>query len=90
MTDLINHGQFAEDEIESVFKGYEYETTDFSDEFIQEHPEIDPIEIWKRSAMTGMAEEDPNVPTEKKYNFPDLCTGFHRSKTLKRGTKEEI
>jgi rubrerythrin len=70
MTDLINHGQFAEDEIESVFKGYEYETTDFSDEFIQEHPEIDSIEIWKRLAMTGMAEKYPNVPTEKKYSFP--------------------
>gem|GEM_PF-2816298 len=70
MTDLINHGQFAEDEMESVFKGYEYETTDFSDEFIQEHPEIDFIEIWKRLAMTGMTEEYPNVPTEKKYNFP--------------------
>jgi len=73
MTDLINHGQFAEDEIESVFKGYEYETTDFSDEFIQEHPEIDSIEIWKHLAMTGMTEEDPNVPTEKKYNFPTFA-----------------
>jgi hypothetical protein len=70
MTDLIKHGQFTEDEIESVFGGYEYETTDFSDEFIQGHPEIDSIEIWKRLAMTGMAEKYPNVPTEKKYNLP--------------------
>ena len=70
MTDLINHGQFAEGEIESAFKGYEYKTTDFSDEFIQEHPEIDSIEVWKRLAMTGITKEDPNVPTEEKYNFP--------------------
>lgn len=70
MTDLINHGQFAEDEIESVFKGYEYETTNFSDEFIQEHPEIDSIEIWKPLALAGTTEEYPNIPTEKKYSFP--------------------
>ena len=73
MADLVNHGQFAEDEIESVFKGYEYETTDFSDEFIQGRPEIESIEIWKRLAMTGRTEEDPNVPTEKKYNFPTFA-----------------
>ena len=70
MADLINHGQFMKDEIETIFEEYEYETTGYSDEFVREHPEIDSIEIWKHLAMTGMTEEDPNVPTEKKYNFP--------------------
>lgn len=57
LTDMINHGQFTEDEIESVFKEFEYETTDYSYGFLQEHPELDVIDF------------DCAI-IEKNYNFP--------------------
>jgi len=67
MADLINHGQFTKDEIETIFEEYEYETTDYSDEFVQEHPEIDFI---KMKIVNWGKKKDSNIPREKKYRFP--------------------
>ncbi|MCK5108435.1 MAG: ATP-binding protein [Methanosarcinales archaeon] len=67
MADLINHGQFMKDEIETIFEEYEYETTDYSDEFVQEHPEIDFI---KMKIVNWGKKKDSNIPREKKYSFP--------------------
>jgi hypothetical protein len=72
VTGMINHGQFTEDEIESVFKEFEYETTDYSYGFLQEHPEID---------MRGIIGLDCTI-IEKNYNFPifgcdiPIATGY--------------
>jgi len=38
---LIEHGQFSQKEIDEIFNIFSYESTDYSDEFISNNPEID-------------------------------------------------
>lgn len=79
---LLEHGQFTGEEIENVFEEYSYESMYYSDEFFEEHPEIDLKQIIEAdiSGLGSSSSEEYPFPLEKKYNFPlsgcDLTIAF--------------
>lgn len=81
---LVEHGQFKEDEINEIFDENSYKSTDYSMEFVKNHPKIDFIEL--AYAEWGTLEEKPPVIEETKYNFPfsscdyKMFIGFCRMK----------
>ena len=58
---LIEHGQFTQEEIDEIFNQHSYESTDYTDEFIENHPEIDFLDRFT---------EEHDEVLEVKYNFP--------------------
>ncbi len=68
---LLDHGQFEQNEIDVVFEGYGYESDDYSDEFYEDHPEID-----KREEIKNVFTGKKSVLTEKKYNFPSFSCDY--------------
>ncbi|PAV14462.1 hypothetical protein ASJ81_13675 [Methanosarcina spelaei] len=64
---LLYHGQFSKEEIDKTFKASESETTDYSIEFLKEHPEIAQAEALKSKEFP---EEGGERIKETKYNLP--------------------
>lgn len=64
---LLYHGQFSKEEIDETFKASESETTDYSIEFLKEHPEIAQAEALKSKEFPEEGEERIK---ETKYNLP--------------------
>jgi hypothetical protein len=64
---LLYHGQFSKEEIDKTFKASESETTDYSIEFLKEHPKIAQAEALKSKEFP---EEGGERIKETKYNLP--------------------
>lgn len=56
---LLEHGQFSKEEIDRVFKENSYESTDYSQEFVENHEEIDFEKLFDRryELSSGKTEE---------------------------------
>jgi hypothetical protein len=74
---LLYHGQFTREEIDEIFKASSKETTDYSIEFLKQHPEIARAESRKSKEFRDEEYEDLEPSTEKlekiketKYIFP--------------------
>jgi hypothetical protein len=72
---LLYHGQFSREEIDETFKASSRETTDYSIEFLKQHPELARAEALKSKEFRdeegekGEGEEGEK-PIEVKYIFP--------------------
>ncbi|AAM31116.1 hypothetical protein [Methanosarcina mazei] len=74
---LLYHGQFSREEIDEAFRMASRETTDYSIEFLKQHPELARVEALKNKEFPD--EEDEGLKTsiegmdkltETKYIFP--------------------
>jgi hypothetical protein len=65
---LLYHGQFNKEEIDGVFESSAKETTQYSMEFLKQHPEIAEAEALKSKEFPDEGEGEK--PKEKKYIFP--------------------
>lgn len=63
---LLYHGQFSKEEIDNTFQAAASETTDYSIEFMKQHPEVAQAETLKGKEFP---EEEDRVK-ETKYNLP--------------------
>ena len=65
---LAEHKQFTKEEIDEIFDDNSYKSTDYSNEFVKNHPEID----FTRLIITQYAKpkEESSIVEEEKYNFP--------------------
>jgi hypothetical protein len=63
---LLYHGQFSKEEIDNTFQAAASETTDYSIEFMKQHPEVAQAETLKSKEFP---EEEDRVK-ETKYNLP--------------------
>lgn len=66
---LIEHGQFSKGQIDEIFEKYSYESTYYTEEFFEQHPEItfESASEARISCLWSSAEYP--LPSEKKYNF---------------------
>ncbi|WP_406661394.1 ATP-binding protein [Methanolobus sp. ZRKC3] len=80
--DLLDHGQFTKEEIDNRFEECSHESVYYSDEFFEEHPDIDLEQIIKADieCLGDFSSEEYPLPLEKKYSFPfsgcDLTIAF--------------
>jgi len=67
---LLYHGQFSREEIDEIFQLSAKETTDYSMEFLKNHPEIAMAEARKSKEFPDEDEGEGEKPREIKYIFP--------------------
>jgi hypothetical protein len=68
---LLYHGQFSREEIDEIFRLSEKETTEYSMEFLKQHPEVAKAEALKSKEFPDEIEgEEGEKPKEIKYIFP--------------------
>jgi hypothetical protein len=68
---LLYHGQFSKEEIDEIFQSSAKETTGYSLEFLQQHPEVAKAEALKSKEFPDESEGDEGErPKEIKYIFP--------------------
>lgn len=74
---VIYHGQFTREEIDETFRSSSRETTDYSIEFLKQHPELARSEALKSKEFRDEEDEELETsterlekPTETKYIFP--------------------
>lgn len=69
---LLYHGQFSKEEIDNTFQASASETTDYSIEFLKQHPEVAQAEALKSKEFSKEGErkgEEERIK-ETKYNLP--------------------
>ncbi len=66
---LLYHGQFSKEEIDNTFQAAASETTDYSIEFMKQHPEVAQAETLESKEFPEEGEEEERVK-ETKYNLP--------------------
>lgn len=68
---LLYHGQFNREEIDEIFQSAARETTAYSREFLQKHPDIAMAEARKSKEFPDEDEgEEGEKPMETRYIFP--------------------
>ncbi|AKB26606.1 hypothetical protein MSMTP_3137 [Methanosarcina sp. MTP4] len=68
---LLDHGQFSKEEIDEIFKqGSRRQTTDYSEEFLNQHPELVKPEGSKDKGAPDNKGIEEEKPEEIKYLFP--------------------
>ena len=67
---LLFHGQFSREEIDETFKSSSRETTEYSIEFLKQHPELARAEARKSNEFPDEGDEEMEKPIEIKYIFP--------------------
>ena len=67
---LLYHGQFSKEEIDETFKSSSRETTEYSIEFLKQHPELARTEALKSKEFPDEEDEEVERPIEIKYIFP--------------------
>ncbi len=68
---LLYHGQFSREEIDEIFQSSAKETTDYSMEFLKQHPEVAKAEALKSKEFPDEIEgEEREKLKEIKYIFP--------------------
>lgn len=71
---LLYHGQFSRKEIDEMFQLSVKETTQYSMEFLKQHPEISQAEVLKSKEFPDeINEEEGERLKEIKYIFPYYC-----------------
>ena len=71
---LLYHGQFSKEEIDEIFQLSAKETTEYSMEFLKQHPEIAQAEALKNKEFPEEIEgEKEERIKEIKYIFPRYC-----------------
>ena len=71
---LLYHGQFSREEVDEMFKLSAKETTEYSVEFLKQHPEIAQAEALKNKEFPEEIEgEKGEKLKETKYIFPHYC-----------------
>ncbi|WP_048143759.1 hypothetical protein [Methanosarcina horonobensis] len=72
---LLYHGQFSREEIDETFRASSRETTDYSIEFLKQHPELARSEARKTKEFPDEEDEKLEIeelekPKDTKYIFP--------------------
>lgn len=74
---LLYHAQFSREEIDKTFAASSRETTEYSIEFLKQHPELARVEAQKTKEFPDEEDEELNTSievleklTETKYIFP--------------------
>lgn len=68
---LLYHGQFSREEIDEIFQSSAKETTNYSREFLKQHPEVAMTEATRNKEFPEEDEEQEGErPKEIKYIFP--------------------
>lgn len=67
---LLYHGQFSREEIDATFEASSRKTTDYSIEFLKQHPELARAEALKSKEFRDEDEVEAEKPLETKYIFP--------------------
>lgn len=67
---LLYHGQFSREEIDKTFQSSAKETTDYSIEFLKQHPEVAKSEALKSKEFPDEIEGEKEKLKEIKYIFP--------------------
>jgi hypothetical protein len=71
---LLYHGQFSKEEIDKTFEASVKETTEYSMEFLRQHPEVAQAEARKSKEFPEEVEgEEEKKVKEIKYIFPHYC-----------------
>ncbi|MDY0130481.1 MAG: hypothetical protein RBR63_09910 [Methanosarcina vacuolata] len=72
---LLYHGQFSKEEIDKTFQASAKETTEYSIEFLKQHPEVAQAEARKSKEFPEEGEEGEKEEKIKeiKYIFPHYC-----------------
>lgn len=71
---LLYHGQFSKEEIDEAFQASAKETTEYSIEFLKQHPEVAQAEALKSKELSEEIEgEKEERIKEIKYIFPRYC-----------------
>lgn len=71
---LLYHGQFSRKEIDEMFQRSVKETTQYSMEFLKQHPEISQTEALKNKEFPDeIDEKEGERLKEIKYIFPHYC-----------------
>lgn len=71
---LLYHGQFSRKEIDEMFQLSVKETTQYSMEFLKQHPEISQAEVLKSKEFPDEIEEEEGERLKEiKYIFPYYC-----------------
>lgn len=71
---LLYHGQFSKEEIDETFQLSAKETTEYSMEFLKQHPEVAQAEALKSKEFSEEIEgEKEERIKEIKYIFPRYC-----------------
>ncbi|WP_292376915.1 hypothetical protein [Methanosarcina sp. UBA411] len=71
---LLYHGQFSKEEIDEIFQLSAKETTEYSMEFLKQHPEVAQAEALKSKEFPEEIEgEKEERIKEIKYIFPRYC-----------------
>ncbi|MGI5991259.1 MAG: hypothetical protein ACOX79_02905 [Methanosarcina sp.] len=71
---LLYHGQFSRKEIDEMFQLSVKETTQYSMEFLKQHPEIAQAEALKSKEFPDEIEEEKGERLKEiKYIFPHYC-----------------
>ncbi len=71
---LLYHGQFSRKEIDEMFQLSVKETTQYSMEFLKQHPEISQAEVLKSKEFPDEIEEEEGERLKEiKYIFPRYC-----------------
>ncbi|AKB30792.1 hypothetical protein MSSAC_0112 [Methanosarcina siciliae C2J] len=67
---LLYHGQFSREEIDETFKTSARGTTEYSIEFLKQHPELAKAEAMKSKEFRDEEAEEAEKLLEIKYIFP--------------------
>lgn len=67
---LLYHGQFSKEEIDETFQSSAKETTNYSREFLKQHPEAAIAEARRNKEFPDEDEREEERPKEIKYIFP--------------------
>lgn len=68
---LLYHGQFSKEEIDAIFQSSAKETTDYSLEFLKQHPEVAKTEALKSKEFPDESEGGERERIKEiKYIFP--------------------
>jgi len=71
---LLYHGQFSKEEIDETFQLSAKETTEYSIEFLKQHPRVAQAEALKSKEFPEETEEKKEETVkEVKYIFPRYC-----------------
>lgn len=70
---LLYHGQFSKEEVDEIFQASAKETTEYSMEFLRQHPEIAQAEARKSKEFPEETEGEEERRKETKYIFPRYC-----------------